>query len=210
MTRPPEPFILTGYRLFTKALTPLVLIYLHARKRRGKEDARRLRERFGYASYARPSGALVWLHAASVGEANSVQPLIEALHKRYPALSLLLTTGTVTSAKLMRERLPEGVIHQFVPVDVPQAVQRFVTHWRPDAALFVESELWPGLLAATHASGCRMVLVNARISERSFRIWNKYSALAYTMLSWKVFGVCSSGLYAVLMCGCLPSICRSI
>lgn len=175
---------LTCYQLLTTAASPFVPFYLRLRKSRGKEDASRFGERLGFATRQRPEGKLIWLHAASVGEANSVQPLIDTLRRRYPAVALLLTTGTVTSAKLMLERLPAGVIHQFVPVDMPAAVQRFASHWKPDAALLVESELWPNLLAAVHAAGCRMVLVNARMSQRSYFRWQRFRRLIAQMLGW--------------------------
>lgn len=171
------------YRFATMAASPFMPLYLRARLKRGKEDAARIHERLGFASAERPAGALAWLHAASVGEANAVLPLIDALRAQYPSLSLLLTTGTVTSARLMAQRLPPGVIHQFAPLDTPPAVARFLSHWKPDVALWVESELWPNLVLMAHASGCRLALVNARLSERSFRRWQRAPALARRMLS---------------------------
>ncbi len=175
--------LLPAYRSFTALAAPLIPFYLQQRKARGKEDATRIGERLGRPSVSRPAGQLLWLHAASVGEANSVQPLIAALRKSRPGLNLLLTTGTVTSAKLMKERLPAGVIHQYASVDTPQAAQGFVKHWQPDIAIFVESELWPNLLEATRASGCRMLLANARMSGRSFRKWKLFRPLIAQMLS---------------------------
>lgn len=170
------------YRSLTTLAAPFLPFYLRRRLARGKEDAARLPERFGYARRARPEGMLVWLHAASVGEANSLLPLIRDLHTHAPQCSLLLTSGTVTSATLMQSHLPQGAIHQFVPVDTPFAVRRFLDHWQPDIALWAESELWPNLVTQSRARGCRMVLVNGRMSQRSFARWQKFSSLIRAML----------------------------
>src|SRR5262249_42809253 len=113
---------------------------------------------------------LVWIHGASVGESLSALPLIEKLLADF---SVLVTSGTVTSAKVMDQRLPKSVIHQFVPLDTPKAVGRFLDHWKPDAGLFVESDLWPNLVMAARARGVRLALINARISERSASGWNR-------------------------------------
>lgn len=145
--------------------------YLRRRARRGKEDPARLGERFGYASASRPDGRLIWLHAASVGESLSLLPVLDRLRFRLPEATILVTTGTVTSARLMAARLPARVIHQFVPIDTRAAVRRFLDHWRPDLAMFVESELWPNLLALTAARGTPVILLNGRLSIGSFRRW---------------------------------------
>lgn len=174
--------MLPAYRALTALVAPLLPLYLRRRQRRGKEDAERLPERLGHASLPRPEGALLWLHAASVGEANAVLPLIEVLEKNYPSLSLLLTTGTVTSAALMKKRLPSRVMHQFAPVDTPGAVSRFLRHWRPDIGVWVESELWPNLVTQAKAQGCALALVNARMSEKSFTRWQRFPSLIQAML----------------------------
>ncbi|MFM2130485.1 MAG: hypothetical protein RL477_2031, partial [Pseudomonadota bacterium] len=122
---------------------------------------------------ARPGGPLAWIHAASIGEALSVLRLIDRLLATYPTLNILVTTGTVTSARLLAERLPARAIHQYVPVDRPSWVERFLDHWRPDVAMWVESELWPNLVFATQSRGIPMVLLNARMSQRSFVRWRR-------------------------------------
>ncbi|PWR19689.1 3-deoxy-D-manno-octulosonic acid transferase [Zavarzinia compransoris] len=170
------------YRLLTWAATPLVRPLLERRRRRGKEDAARLGERLGFAGRPRPPGPLVWLHGASVGEAQSVLGLIRALLAARPGLSVLLTTGTVTSAAMMATRLPQGAFHQFVPVDHPLAVRRFLDHWRPDAAVWIESELWPNLVLDTAKRGIPMALVNGRMSAASFEGWRKRPRLIRAML----------------------------
>lgn len=166
--------LLYGYRILTLLATPLVWLYLHKRRRTGKEHPQRMHERFGRASLPRPQGRLIWVHAASVGEAHSVIPLIRRLTERFPQASVLLTTGTVTSARLMDAKLPERAYHQFVPVDCWPAVARFLNHWRPDVAIWTESEIWPNLITLTRAQGCPMALLNARMSLRSYRTWTRF------------------------------------
>lgn len=168
------------------ALAPVLPLYLRRRARRGKEDPARLAERFG-AGAARPPGPLLWLHAASVGETLSILPLIEALGAAAPGLSFLVTTGTLTSATLLGRRLPPGlasrVSHRFVPLDVPAWVARFLDGWRPDAAVFVESELWPNLIAAADRRGIPLALVNGRMSAASGRWWRRAPGLARKVLA---------------------------
>jgi 3-deoxy-D-manno-octulosonic-acid transferase len=161
---------------------PLIDLYLDRRLKRGKEDPARFPERKGIPSKARPEGRLVWLHAASVGEAVSTLPVVEALQARN-GLTVLVTTGTVTSAALMQERLPDGAIHQFVPADRPSWVRRFLDHWRPGLALWVESEFWPNLLAETARRKIPLVLLNGRVSPRSYRRWQKMPAFIGEILS---------------------------
>jgi 3-deoxy-D-manno-octulosonic-acid transferase len=172
-----------AYRGATAAFAPLVRAYLRWRCRRGKEDPARLGERLGIASAARPTGPLVWVHAASVGEAVSILELIARIRDGRPGLSLLMTTGTVAAARLMQNRLPPDVLHQFVPIDLPRAVSRFLDHWRPDLALRVESELWPNLVLATSRRGIPMVLVNARLSARSEARWRAVPGLIRPVLA---------------------------
>jgi 3-deoxy-D-manno-octulosonic-acid transferase len=175
----------TVWRWSAAALAQLLPWHLRRRAARGKEMPDRIRERFGEGA-ARPPGRLLWLHAASVGETLSVLPLVEALAARDPALRFLVTTGTVTSAALLAQRLPGAlaarVAHRFVPLDVPRWVARFLDGWRPDAAIFVESELWPNLIAAAQARGIALALVNARMSDRSARWWGRAPGLARRVL----------------------------
>ncbi|MFP6731342.1 MAG: 3-deoxy-D-manno-octulosonic acid transferase [Alphaproteobacteria bacterium] len=159
------------YRAMTVLATPLIALYLRRRKDAGKEDPKRFRERLGVAGAERPQGRLVWIHGASVGEALTALPLIGRIQETHPELQLLVTTGTVTSAQLMAERLPARALHQYAPIDRPDAVRGFLDHWRPDLAIWIESEFWPNLLADTQARGVPMILVNGRMSDRSYRRW---------------------------------------
>ena len=176
------------YRGLTTIAEPLVRFYLGRRVRRGKEDPQRMAERRGIASAPRPDGPLIWLHAASVGEAQSALALIERLLAMRPDVNLLVTSGTVTSAGMLSKRLPERAIHQFVPVDVGRWVKRFLDHWRPDLALFLESELWPNLLLETAARGCPLILVNGRLSARSFGRWRKAPGIVRPLM--QSFALC--------------------
>jgi 3-deoxy-D-manno-octulosonic-acid transferase len=162
---------------------PGLRVMLRVRVARGKELPGRLHERRGIDVTPRPLGRLIWLHAASVGETVSVLPVLPKLAEH---ANILLTTGTVTSAKLLQQRLEpalaERVIHRFVPLDVPVWVARFLDHWRPNVVGFVESELWPNLLAACHARGIPAMLINARLSDRSLAHWQRAPALARRVL----------------------------
>ena len=171
------------YRSVTAAATPLLLAGLAWRRRRGKEDPARLGERRGISRLVRPPGPVVWVHAASIGEAASVLALIDRIVRDRPGIEVLVTTGTVTSAQLLAPRLPKGARHQFVPVDLPRAVDRFLDHWRPDLAIWVESELWPNLVLATRRRFIPMALVNARLSARSHARWAALPGLARPMLA---------------------------
>lgn len=159
------------YRFLTGLGAPLINLLLWRRKLAGREDPGRLSERRGIAGAARPQGRLVWLHAASVGEAISTLPLMNALLARDAGLNLLLTTGTVSSARVLAQQLPARVTHQYVPADRTPWVRRFLAHWKPDMAIWIESELWPNLICETSARGVPMALINGRMSARSCRRW---------------------------------------
>jgi 3-deoxy-D-manno-octulosonic-acid transferase len=167
------------WRAVGRLARPLLWALLAVRTARGKEDRARRRERYGVASRPRPEGPLVWVHAASVGEFSAVLPLVEAITGR--GIAALVTTGTVTSARIAAERLPAGSMHQFVPLDVAPYVTRFLETWRPAAAVFVESEIWPVALAEAARRGVPRIVVNARLSARSFRRWRKLPATAGAM-----------------------------
>ncbi len=172
------------WALLAGASAPGLRLMLRWRVRHGKEVAARLPERRGIDAAARPPGLLLWVHAASVGETASILPVLAAL----PAtLSVLLTTATVTGGELAERRLDElglagRVRHRLAPLDVPGWARRFLDHWRPDAAAFVESELWPNLLAACRARAIPTALLNARMSERSARSWRRAPGFARRVL----------------------------
>src|SRR4029079_11189415 len=162
------------YRLVSRAAAPLAPMLLARRAKRGKEHRQRLPERRGESRIARADGPLVWLHGASVGELAGVLPLIERICAR--GIGMLVTTGTVTSGGMAEQRLPAGVIHQFVPLDVPRFMRRFLDHWQPDLALLVESDLWPNLMIEASRRHVPMILVNGRLSANSHRRWRHLPA----------------------------------
>lgn len=172
--------LLGVYGAATQAIEAGGPAFLRWRTRRGKEDPQRWRERLGHSIQRRPTGPLAWVHGASVGEAIALLPLIDQLAAR--GFQILVTTGTVTSSRVLAPRLPRVAVHQFVPLDLPVAVRRFYDHWRPDLACFAESELWPNLLAEAHRRAIPAVLVNARMSKRSFARWCKMPALVRPLL----------------------------
>ncbi|WP_332686030.1 3-deoxy-D-manno-octulosonic acid transferase [Bosea sp. (in: a-proteobacteria)] len=173
--------IVRAYRTLSALLEPAAAGLLLWRRRRGKEDPARIAERRGYPSVDRPDKTLVWLHGASVGETVTLLPLVERLQRR--GLAVLVTSGTVTSARLLEQRLPAGAIHQYLPLDVPRYMRRFLDYWRPDLGLLCESEIWPNLMIEAGKRGVPLVLVNARMSERSFRRWYKFPKTSRYLLS---------------------------
>ena len=172
-----------SYRCASLLATPVVHAWLTHRRRQGKEDRARFGERLGRPGLPRPEGRLVWMHAVSVGESLSLLPLVARLREALPDVGVLITSGTVTSAQLLSERLPASACHQFAPVDRPGAVRRFVQHWRPDLAVWVESELWPNLILETAARDVPMLLVNARMSIRSAARWRRAPHLSRPLLA---------------------------
>jgi 3-deoxy-D-manno-octulosonic-acid transferase len=182
-----DPFTLSAYRYATAAVSPAVPLFLRGRASRGKEDLSRMHERLGRSTRARPDGELIWVHGASVGESLASLPVIAAL-KEAGHRNFIVTTGTVTSAELMAERLPDGAFHQFVPIDTPGATARFLDYWRPSIGLFIDSDLWPNMLMGAKARGIPLALINARISERSFTGWQRAPRTMRALLS--AFEVC--------------------
>jgi 3-deoxy-D-manno-octulosonic-acid transferase len=175
------PLTLSAYRMVTAAagaaLAPHVL---KRRLARGKENPERIAERRGEPGVPRPPGPLVWVHGASVGEFIAVLPLVERICAQ--GFTVLMTTGTVTSAELASRRLPVGALHQFIPLDMPSFITRFLDHWQPDLSLFVESDLWPNLILSAAARKVPMVLVNGRISARSYDRWRRFPRTIATLL----------------------------
>lgn len=185
---------LRAYRRAMSAASPLAGLYLKRRLRRGKEIAERISERHGLPTLERPEGPLVWLHGASVGELMAVFPLIQRLRER--DVRVLVTSGTVTSAGIVKDRLPPDVLHQFIPLDAPRFVRRFLQHWRPDLGLFIESDLWPNLICASAKARIPLVLVNGRMSEQSFKGWRSMRRTANAVLGKFEMGLAQSSLDA--------------
>ncbi|MEW6255978.1 MAG: 3-deoxy-D-manno-octulosonic acid transferase [Pseudomonadota bacterium] len=175
------PVPLHLYRGVTTAAAMLAPAWLAHRVRKGKEDPRRLAERRGIASAPRPKGPLIWAHGASVGEVLSILPLIERLTER--GFNVLLTSGTLTSSRIVGRRGHPSIIHQFVPLDARKFVTRFLDHWKPDLALMAESEIWPNLMTEVARRGTPLMLVNARLSDRSAERWRRLPRSARSLLA---------------------------
>ena len=173
---------LAVYLAFSERALGFAQRKLEDRKSHGKEDPKRIGERFGQTELARPDGKLVWFHAASVGESLSILELIRRLTDLREDLNFLVTTGTVTSAAMVAGRLPDRAVHQFVPVDARKPIRDFLTHWKPDLAVWTESELWPALMYETHAASVPMLLINARISRETHNKWRWFPGMAKSLL----------------------------
>ncbi len=174
---------LASYRVAGYMAGPFVRRKLRRRAAVGKEDPTRIAERFGYASVSRPDGPMVWIHAASVGESLAALPLIAKAHDLYPDIRFLLTTGTVTSTNLLRTQLPPFVVHQYAPVDLPATVRRFLSHWKPDAALLIESEFWPNMLLGLDCRAIPRALINGRISPETHARWSSLRPVIADLLA---------------------------
>lgn len=171
------------YRTALSLARPAAPLLLDIRARQGKEEPARRGERLGIAGKPRPAGALIWVHAASVGETNAALPLIEEILKADPARNVLLTTGTKTSAALAAARLPDRAVHQYIPLDVHAYARRFLDYWQPNLAIFTESEIWPNLILETGKRGIPLALINARMSPRSMKRWRRHARRARPVFS---------------------------
>lgn len=177
------------WELISTALSPFLKYYLKKRCEKGKELKEHLPERMGYASLPKPKNTVIYFHAASVGELISILPVITAIHHMVPTQELLVTTGTVTSFHILQDHLKNNTSlaqhlkHQFIPLDVPIWVNRFLTYWNPSLIVLVESELWPNLILNASKRHIPLALINARLSDRSFQIWQRFSTVAYDILS---------------------------
>ncbi len=171
------------YNTLITILYPLVIRgYVERRKQNGKEDVARFNERVGRPKMARPEGKLFWLHGASVGESVSMLPLINKILETYQDAHVMVTTGTVTSADVMQKRLPERAFHQFIPIDNPIFTTRFVKHWQPDVALWFESEFWPAVLTSIKRKNIPLILINGRISNKTFKRWQQFDFVCKELL----------------------------
>ncbi len=198
------------YNALITILYPLVIKqYVEKRKQKGKEDINRFNERVGRPKMPRPEGKLFWLHGASVGESVSMLPLINRILETYPDAHVMVTTGTVTSADVMQKRLPERAFHQFIPIDNPIFTTRFVKHWRPDVALWFESEFWPAVLSSIKRKNIPLILINGRISNKTFKRWQQFDFICKELLA--CFDLClgqsEEDAYRLKVLGAKETIC---
>ncbi|MEW6767309.1 MAG: 3-deoxy-D-manno-octulosonic acid transferase [Pseudomonadota bacterium] len=180
------PITLRLYRGLSSLGTPLYNAAISRRLKQGKEDPARIDERRGLPTAGRPAGSLVWIHGASVGEVLAAAGLIEKL--RALGVRILLTSGTVTAAAMVERRFPSDVIHQYIPLDSPRFIETFLRYWEPGLALFIESDLWPNLIVATSERRIPLVLINGRMSPRSFPRWRRFRGTISALL--ECFDLC--------------------
>lgn len=173
--------ILGLYGALTRLAAPLAWLILAIRLRRGKEDAGRWRERLGHASQPRPAGPMVWVHAVSVGETMAALPFVEQLIGA--GFSVVVTTVTTTSAAVAEFRTGPVLFHQYAPLDIAPAIDRFLDHWRPDFAVLIESELWPVTVLTMARRALPLAIVNGRMSVRSCRRWRRFPMVARAIFS---------------------------
>ena len=173
---------LAVYLAVSSGLEPLARRILKRRIAAGKEDPERWEERIGRPGMPRPEGEIIWMHSASVGEVVSILRVVEMIGKLRPDLRFLITTGTLSSARLLLRRMPRRTVHQFLPYDVRSAVEGFLDHWRPSLGIWTESELWPALICATHRRRIPLLFVNARMSRRSYRRWRWIPGISASLL----------------------------
>ncbi|MBQ8251723.1 MAG: 3-deoxy-D-manno-octulosonic acid transferase [Alphaproteobacteria bacterium] len=171
------------YQCLSILFYPFILLLILFRLSKGKENKSRIHERLGFPKKARPEGKLVWMHGASVGECLSMLPLVKKLLEEDKTLHVMVTSGTVTSADLMQKRLPDRAFHQFIPIDTPLAARRFVKHWNADAILWFESDFWPNILKAIYKNKKPLILLNGRISDKSFERWQKFPHIIQSIQS---------------------------
>lgn len=198
------------YNIMISVLYPLVIKrYIKKRQANGKEDIKRFHERIGRPQLKRPEGKLIWFHGASVGESISMLPLITKLLETYPDLHVMVTTGTTTSAELMGKRLPERAFHQYLPIDNPSFTSRFIKHWQPDLVLWFESDFWPAMLSSIKRKNIPLILVNGRISNKSFKRWQQFDFISKELLSCFTFclGQSEEDAYRLRVLGAKDSMC---
>ena len=151
-------------------LSPLILILRLFKK---KEDVRRFKEKFCIFSKKRNSGKLLWFHGASVGEIQSITPLIEKLEKNKRIKTILITSNTLSSSKIFQKLKLKKTIHQFFPIDTNKMSENFLNYWKPSAAFFVDSEIWPNTIYNLDKNKIPIILINGRITKSSFEKWKK-------------------------------------
>lgn len=178
--------ILKIWSLIIQISAPFLILI---RLKKGLESPVRYKERYGVTDIRRPQGDLIWFHGASVGESLSILPLIQKITEHSPATNFLLTTTTTAAQKVLNSRINKNTIHQFVPFDAIQWVNKFLDHWQPKAVFFIESEIWPNILWQTNLRNIPITLLNARLSETSLINW-----LRVKKISKKMWG-CFSGIY---------------
>lgn len=173
------------YRVLSQILSPFVRLYFYFRCWRGKDEKESVKNHFGFPTAARPEGKLIWIHAASIGEANSAITYIKHFKENHPDINVLLTTITLTSARMFREKIEAipGCLHQFAVADVPGWISRFLDYWQPTTVMLLESEIWPNMIFEVYKRNIPIFLINARLSDKSFKNWKRVENFMHNILS---------------------------
>ncbi len=159
---------LRSYLALRVVLQPVMRAVVARRVARGKDDPTRAQEKLGQAGLARPEGPLIWLHAVGLGEVLALRPLLQVMGELAPEAHFLVTSTARSSAQVLGQNLPPRVMHQFLPLDGPTYVARFLDHWRPDLSIWSEQDLWPGAIVDIAGRGIPLAYINARISQDGF------------------------------------------
>ena len=168
-------------------LSPIILIIRLLKK---KEDPKRFKEKFCFFSEKKNKGKLIWFHGASVGELQSIVPLIEKLDKNKKINQILITSNTLSSSKIINKSKFKKVIHQFFPIDVNFFSKKFLNYWKPSIVFFIDSEIWPNMLLNIKKENIPTILINGRITEKTFKRWLLFPN--FSNMLFKKFNLCLS------------------
>ena len=168
-------------------ISPLIILI---RLIKNKEDKNRFKEKFCFFSKKRGNGKLIWFHGSSVGEILSIIPLIEKLEKKKSISKILVTSSTLSSSKVLSKFKLKKTIHQFFPIDSNSLTKKFLNYWNPSAAIFVESEIWPNMLMNIKKKSIPLILLNARITNKSYSKWKMIPSTSNILF--KSFDICFS------------------
>lgn len=178
------------YRLFINLALIISPLIITIRLLKNKENLKRFTEKFGIIKQIRPRGKLIWFHVASVGEFQSIIPLLEKYEKSKKISKILITSNTLSSSKIISEVKLKKIIHQFFPIDHNFIVKKFIEYWNPSMALFVDSEIWPNMIINLKKKNIPILLLNARLTKKSYKRWIKFRALSKLLFS--KFDLCLS------------------
>jgi len=172
------------YKYLTVLISPVLWIWIRYRLIVGKEHSHRIKERFGYPTIVRPNNAIIWLHGASVGEVKTLFPLVDRIRNNYPDSYILITSATRTSAELIYKKNLPNTYHQYLPLDIPKAVNSFVDYWKPNMLIITESEIWPNLLTSVKSKNIPIALINGRFSQKSIKSWSLFKNTAQIIFNY--------------------------
>jgi len=167
-----------AYRILTNLILILSPIIIFIRLLKKKEHPKRFKEKFGFYTKKKIKGKLIWFHGASVGEILSIMPLIENLEKNKEINQILITSNTLSSSKILSNLKLTKTIHQFFPIDTNYHTQKFLKYWKPSVAVFIDSEIWPNMITNIKKTPISLILMNARITDKSFKRWKLFKSYA--------------------------------